>query len=252
MAKKQRRVNRRKKQQLEVVKTSTGMEEFAKSTADLMTKLCKLAHDSEMESIAFEAFRHQIQEVLDEDQRDLIEKLCNEVSNDLQNIRGSEKSSSNGPNENDPSIGTTAEPEPPPKEEEKPKKEAVTDIAKRELVLDPSKSEVSLLGFGISFYKSPTKHAIDDCLKNPDRLLTMSTLDGFLSKHDIATEIGAHPDTVRKRIAEIKKNSTFLTEGDLYNVYKIGDTGTGLGLYLLEHKQEDGQRFYKIQTTTSE
>ena len=250
MAKKQRRVNRRKKQQLEVVKTSTGMEEFAKSTADLMTKLCKLAHDSEMESIAFEAFRHQIQEVLDEDQRDLIEKLCNEVSNDLQNIRGSEKSSSNGPNENDPSIGTTAEPEPPPKEEEKPKKEAVTDTP-------PSEDSISLFGFGVRFSQSPTKHAVDDCLMNPDRLLANSSPDGFLSKRDIATEIGSHPDTVRKRIAEIVKNCKwfeckFSSDQLKIQKYKIGDAGTGVGVHLLEQVHQDGSKTYKIETTTSE
>jgi len=244
MARKNRRVNRRKKQ-IEVVKTSTGMEEFARSTADLVTKLCKLAHDSEMTDVAFTSFRHQIQEVLDQDQRDLIEMLCDQVSGDLQSLRGSEKSGSNGADDADPDPGTTAEPEPPPKEEEKPKEEAVTDTP-------PSEDSVSLLGFGVRFSQSPTKHAIDDCLMNPDRLLVTSSPDGFLSKRDIATEIGSHPDTVRKRIAEIKKNCVWQSVDDNYCIYKIGDNGTGLGLYLLEYIQEDGQRFYKIETTTSE
>jgi len=249
MARKNRRVNRRKKQ-IEVVKTSTGMEEFARSTADLVTKLCKLAHDSEMTDVAFTSFRHQIQEVLDQDQRDLIEMLCDQVSGDLQSLRGSEKSGSNGADDADPDPGTTAEPEPPPKEEEKPKEEAVTDTP-------PSEDSVSLLGFGIRFSQSPTKHAIDDCLMNP--ILVTNNPGDFLSKRDIATEIGSHPDTVRKRIAEIKKNSHSCKAEvpssdvlkELYK-YKIGNTGTGVGIYLLEEISPNNSRVYRIQTKTSE
>lgn len=173
--------------------------EYASSTARLITSMVKMAGDNNCIDDAFTAFRDQIEDVLDEYQRDLIKTLFYECYENLKAIRGSEKSTSKSSTKTN--TLTRNAPEPVPKKTEVGLK-AILATNKEVKFGCPYKS---LFGYGVKEKDAPGKYLID-------KLLVI----GDYSKEDIVQITGLNKDTVRKRITFIMK---YIPEVSIINPY---------------------------------
>jgi len=189
MARKRKKINRKKDKA-----PQTSIEEYARSTAYLLVRMCKMAGENDCVDPVFSAFRHQIDDVLDEHQRSLIKSLFHECYQDLRSIRGSEKSSSNSSTEVD--ADHTEAPEPVPK---KAQEEVVKATPDNPSAIDWESTDDgvdrTLFGYGVKESEASGKFFIDKLLEK-----------GRYTKQDIIWMTGLNKDTVRKRIAYIQKH----------------------------------------------
>ncbi len=194
MARKRKKINRKKDKA-----PQTSIEEYARSTADLLVRMCKMAGENDCIDPVFSAFRHQIDDVLDEHQRGLIETLFYECYQDLRSIRGSEKSSSNSPTEVD--ADHTEAPEPVPKEAQEKIRTKIRTYPDQGIPLSTPRTvtddgvDRTLFGYGVKESEASGKFFIDKLLEK-----------GHYTKQDIIWMTGLNKDTVRKRIAYIQKH----------------------------------------------
>jgi len=206
--KKRKKVNRKKDKA-----PTPSIVDFASSTADLVAKMAKLAGENDCVEDAYSAFRHQLQEHLDEKHRELLAKLMYECYEEFKTVRGSEKSGFQSDTNTDATISSS--PEPVPKEVEncvetiknpdppvtpwRPCGEVVlNENTANDLENIDTNEEVkyrSLYGYGVTEEEAPGKYLVDELLQR-----------GMYTKRQIVEITGFHKDTVRKRITYIEKH----------------------------------------------
>lgn len=193
--KKRKKVNRKKDKA-----PTPSIVDFASSTADLVAKMAQLAGENDCVEDAYSAFRHQLQDNLDEHQRELLARLMYECYEEFKTVRGSEKSGIQSDTDTDATVPSTPEPVPKEKGQEVIPWRPVGEVVPNDPDNDSSDineevKERSLFGHGITEEEAPGKYLVDKLLQK-----------GAYTKQNIVELTGFHPDTVRKRITYIEKH----------------------------------------------